>query len=198
MGISIWRYIHKFPDWVDREIFPSLASSSLFSISCESRTEFSQKLQGFCQCCKQHWNFFFEMAYRTVSGYSCISGSLWTKLPRWLSVWPGGTNSKWKIPSQKRDEEEKEDKSSQLAFVVDSKLPRFLRTRKGRYCPLAGLLFGFWDVTVNPLFISRLSDSVWLLQWLLNDLWNPVTHAKVLYLKVSVWTLIRIPENEPK
>jgi hypothetical protein len=61
---------------------------------------------------------------------------------------------------KKRDKEEEEDKRSQLAFVVDPKLPRFLRTLRGSYCPLTGLLFDFWDITVKPRFISRLSDAV--------------------------------------
>jgi hypothetical protein len=60
---------------------------------------------------------------------------------------------------RERDKEE-EDKRSQLAFVVDPKLPRSLRTRRGRYCPVRGLLFDFWEVTVNPRFISRLSYAV--------------------------------------
>jgi hypothetical protein len=164
---------------------PSLLKSSRVSVTAVSNTGPA----------------FFEMAYRTVSGFSCISRWLWAKLPRWLSVWPGGTNSEWKIPlkrERERERDEEEDKKSQRAFVVDPKLPRSLRTRRGRYCPLTGLLLGFWDVTINPRFISRLSGAVWLLQWLLNDVWNPITHAETLYLKVSVRTLIWILEKWAK
>ena len=69
-------------------------------------------------------------------------------------------NEKYPRKKKKKSDEEEEDKRSQLAFVVDPKLPRSLRTRRGRYCPLTGLLFDFWDVTVKPRFISRLSDAV--------------------------------------